>query len=147
MVAKIISGAQTGADQAGLTAAVYLGLPRGGWVPRNRMTENGPLTDIQMQEWDLKEHQSTGYKPRTLSNVLDADGTVIFGDISSPGSRLTISYCKDYDKPCLLNPTPDILRGWVKVQGIEILNVAGNRESTNLGIYQRVFDIIVEAFR
>lgn len=39
----IISGGQTGADQAALDAAIILGIPHGGWLPKGRKTEKGPL--------------------------------------------------------------------------------------------------------
>ena len=40
---KIISGGQTGADQAALDAAIELTIPYGGWLPKGRKTEDGPL--------------------------------------------------------------------------------------------------------
>jgi Circularly permutated YpsA SLOG family len=43
MLSKIVSGGQTGADQAALDAAIELGFPHGGWVPKGRKTESGPL--------------------------------------------------------------------------------------------------------
>jgi hypothetical protein len=43
-IKKIISGGQTGADQAALDAAIEMGVPHGGWVPLGRMTENGRLS-------------------------------------------------------------------------------------------------------
>ncbi|MFH7326653.1 YpsA SLOG family protein [Desulfurivibrio sp. C05AmB] len=42
MLTRIISGGQTGADQAGLDVAIKLGIPHGGWIPKGRMTEAGP---------------------------------------------------------------------------------------------------------
>jgi hypothetical protein len=33
-ITKIISGGQTGADQAALDAAIELGIDHGGWIPR-----------------------------------------------------------------------------------------------------------------
>ena len=51
MIEKIISGGQTGADQAALDAAIKLGIPHGGWMPIGRMTEDGPLPD----KYDLIE--------------------------------------------------------------------------------------------
>ena len=38
---KIVSGGQTGVDRAGLEAAIALGLPYGGWVPKGRIAETG----------------------------------------------------------------------------------------------------------
>jgi hypothetical protein len=40
---KIISGGQTGVDRAALDVALALGLPHGGWCPRGRRAEDGPL--------------------------------------------------------------------------------------------------------
>ncbi len=45
MLTKIISGGQTGADQAALDAAIELGIPHGGWIPKERLTEAGPLPE------------------------------------------------------------------------------------------------------
>jgi hypothetical protein len=54
MIKKIISGGQTGADQAALDVAIELGIPYGGWVPKGRLTGRGPLP-----EWyHLKEMPS-----------------------------------------------------------------------------------------
>lgn len=36
MLRKIVSGGQTGADRAGLDAALELGLELGGWCPKGR---------------------------------------------------------------------------------------------------------------
>ena len=45
MIRKIISGGQTGADQGALDAAIEYGFPYGGWLPKGRLTENGPLPE------------------------------------------------------------------------------------------------------
>jgi hypothetical protein len=39
MLAKVISGGQTGADQAGRRAARAAGIPTGGWAPLGWKTE------------------------------------------------------------------------------------------------------------
>ena len=39
MVKKIISGGQTGVDQAALDVAIKLGISHGGWIPKGRLTE------------------------------------------------------------------------------------------------------------
>ena len=70
---KIISGGQTGADQAALDAAIKYNLPHGGWVPKGRLTENGPLPD----EYRLKEMLTKNYLDRTEKNVLASEGIVI----------------------------------------------------------------------
>ncbi len=147
MLRKIISGAQTGADQAGLVAAEVLGLERGGTVPKGRRTNIGPLTDEQMERWNLVEHYSSEYPPRTLCNVRESDGTVIFGNVKSPGCSLTYRICNQLKKPVLQNPSPNVLSFFVTHYNIEVLNVAGNREETNPGIFDRVKELLIEAFR
>jgi hypothetical protein len=69
-------------------------------------------------------------------NVLGADGTVVFGDARSPGSRLTVGLCEQHDKPCcVIPPDADLtaasnrLRVWMAEHRIDTLNVAGNRAS------------------
>lgn len=148
MLRKIISGAQTGADQAGLVAAEALGLERGGTVPKGRRTSIGPLSDNEMIRWNLVEHESPRYPPRTACNIRDSDGTVLFGNIGSPGSRLTVRLCRAHKKPFLTNPRdPRELKEWVEYKGIKTLNVAGNREEKNSGIFNRVTEFLIEAFK
>jgi predicted Rossmann-fold nucleotide-binding protein len=43
MLKKIISGGQTGVDRAALDVAMRLGIAHGGWIPKGRLTEDGPL--------------------------------------------------------------------------------------------------------
>ena len=40
---KIVSGGQTGADRAGLDWAMKTGIPHGGWCPKGRRAEDGPI--------------------------------------------------------------------------------------------------------
>lgn len=146
MIRKIISGAQTGADQGGLEAALVLYLETGGTVPKGRRTEAGPLTDEYMEKFHLEEYHTAGYPPRTRANVKNSDGTVLFGHMDSPGCSLTITLCENYGKPYIINPSPTELRRWADSRGIGVLNVAGNRESTNPGIKRTVFWTVVAAF-
>ena len=50
-IKKIVSGGQTGADIAGLDAAIAHNIPNGGWIPKGRLTEDGPLSE----KYQLKE--------------------------------------------------------------------------------------------
>ena len=73
MIKKIISGGQTGADRAALDTAIKIGIPQGGWIPKGRITEEGPLPD----KYQLQEMSSDSYPERTEQNVIDSDGTLI----------------------------------------------------------------------
>lgn len=43
MLNKIISGGQTGADRAALDVTKKFSIPHGGWVPKDRLAEDGSL--------------------------------------------------------------------------------------------------------
>lgn len=127
MLKMIISGGQTGVDRIGLEEAVRIGIPTGGMAPKNWWTENG--SDLSLKDFGLIESPVMGYGHRTKYNITKADGTVLFGDMSSPGSLQTIRSCIEKKKPYITNPHPWELAGWLEEHNIEILNIAGNRGS------------------
>jgi hypothetical protein len=141
MIEKIVSGGQTGADQAGLDVAIELGIPHGGWVPRGRKTEAGRLPD----RYHVKEITSISYLQRTLMNVIDSDGTLIIshGKLSG-GSAVTKGLSAKHRKPCLhidLNRLghPEAVAAtvnWIDAREIKVLNVAGPRASEDPAIYE-----------
>lgn len=133
MLIKIISGGQTGADYGGLLAGKELGLETGGTAPKGWRICNPDGTDgsnPKLADFGLVEHASREYPPRTHKNVRDSDGTVIFGYLGSPGGRLTVQSCRQAKKPYICNPTPRELEEWLSRYDIQVLNVAGNRASS-----------------
>jgi hypothetical protein len=73
MIKKIISGGQTGADRAALDVALKFDIPHGGWIPKGRKAEDGPLPE----QYQLQEMPTASYPKRTEQNVIDSDGTLI----------------------------------------------------------------------
>jgi WD40 repeat protein len=142
---RIISGGQTGADTGALLAGRDLGIRTGGWAPKGWITENGP--NPVLNQFGLIQHSSPNYPPRTRMNCQDSDLTVIFGDVKSAGTRLTIDICKSDDIPYLLNPDSQELRTMCEDLNVRVLNVAGNRASKDAGIEERVRKIVREAFQ
>lgn len=125
---RIISGGQTSIDQLGLEVARSLGIPTGGVTPKGYLTEAGPNSSLR--DWyGLTEHESANYPPRTRSNVQQADGTLVLGQLTG-GTKLTVDACLEAGKPYLINPAADEVRAWLNEHRIKILNVAGNRGST-----------------
>lgn len=147
MIEKIISGGQTGADQGGLRGAEYLGIPTGGTAPKGFVTEVGPNILLR-DRYNLTEGEPDPkiYPKRTEQNVIDSDGTVIYGKLNSPGTVLTANLCRKHLKPVIFNPTTIGLRQFVVDNHIKVLNVAGNRESRNPGIQIDTAFEIVKAF-
>jgi hypothetical protein len=146
-VTRIISGGQTGADQAALDAAIELGIDHGGWIPKGRLTEDGPLAD----KYHLTEMPTASYAARTEQNVLDSDGTVIFshGPLSG-GSKLTAELARKHGRPHLhidLNRIHPLkasskLHRWIATAGVRRLNVAGAKASKDPAIYNAVYQVI-----
>jgi hypothetical protein len=146
-VVKIISGGQTGADQAGLMAGQKLGIETGGTAPPGFRTATGQQKQL-LESYGLVEGEQDPkiYVKRTIKNAQDADGTVWFGNQSSPGGRLTLGAQAQEGKPRpLINPTPEQLASWIQANNIKVLNVAGNREHTNIGITNKTIQTITEA--
>jgi hypothetical protein len=144
---KIISGGQTGADQGALAAAIKYNFPHGGWIPKDRLTEDGILPDL----YNLQEMPTASYPKRTEQNVIDSDGTVIIsrGNLTG-GSAATRRFENKLERPCLhidLNKTPTFLaasevHAWTIEYFIEDLNVTGPRASKDPDICQDVKYIV-----
>ena len=82
-------------DRAALDVALELGRPCGGWCPRGRRAEDGPLDP----RYPLTETPSAGYPQRTEWNVRDSDATLILSHGAlAGGSKLTESLAREMGK-------------------------------------------------
>ncbi len=147
MITRIISGAQTGADRGGLDAAIFLGIPHGGYCPRDRKAEDGRIPDV----YQVEETLQPTYPPRTALNIRYSDATLIF-NLSKQmerGSALTVELCIEMHKPFLLiwykDGTAEDIKDFIKDNKVKTLNVAGNRESKSPGIQKFVKEVLIEA--
>ena len=62
MIKKIVSGGQTGADRAGLDAAIECDVEYGGWLPKGRTAEDGILP----ARYKTMQEMATGGIPNGL---------------------------------------------------------------------------------
>lgn len=137
----IVSGGQTGVDRAALDAALAQGIACGGWCPRGRKAEDGPIPGA----YPVVETRSTSYAVRTRWNVRDSDATLILTRGSpSGGTALTVSLARRMQRPILIQQlgrtTPHRLqhvRDWLELHHVRRLNIAGPRESSAPGIYEQ----------
>jgi hypothetical protein len=141
MIKKIISGGQTGAEQAALDAAIQWQIPYGGWITKGRLTEAGILPD----KYQLQEMSTDSYPERTKQNVIDSNGTLIIshGPLSG-GSQFTQNIAIKHNKPYLhidLNETDAFdaakqVYKWITVNKVETLNVTGPKAGKDPYIYR-----------
>jgi hypothetical protein len=146
MFDKVVSGGQTGVDRAALDVALELGVPCGGWCPRGRRAEDGPIAP----HYPLQETPRAEYRQRTAGNVRVADGTLVLTR-GQPrgGTALTIRLACRLGKPCLivdfeqpLNPLT--VSAWAQSARVRVLNVAGPRESEQPGIHAQAAQFLRE---
>jgi hypothetical protein len=147
MLKKIVSGGQTGADRAALDFAIKHKIPHGGWVPKGRIAEDGPLN----AKYQLTEMTTDSYQERTEQNVIDSDGTVIIsrGKLTG-GSAYTQKMAKKHNRPCLhvdlkqyeVLPAAMEILSWLDDNSIKVMNVAGPRASKDPKVYESVKEVL-----
>jgi hypothetical protein len=144
---RVVSGGQTGVDRAALDAARRLGIPCGGWCPRGRRAEDGPIDPV----YPLVETRSDRYPVRTAWNVRDSDGTMVLTrGPAAGGTALTIRLALRSGRPLLVldldqDPLPSAVSAWIREHRIGTLNVAGPRESERPGTHARALAFLEEA--
>jgi len=134
VLAKIVSGAQTGVDRGALDAALAAGFPCGGWCPADRNAEDGPIPD----RYPMTLLAGGGHRQRTVRNVLDSEGTaILFNQSLSGGTLYTHDVCRRERKPYIVLDATQISESaaaativrFIEEHGIQVLNVAGPRLS------------------
>jgi len=135
-------------DRAALDAAMAAGVPVGGWCPRGRRAEDGPIPE----RYPLRETPTEMYAERTAWNVRDADATLILTrGTPTGGTATTIEVARDLGKP-LLVVEPDkvevesVIR-WLREVDVATLNVAGPRASTAPGVYAEAKRFVARLLR
>ena len=154
LIAKIVSGGQTGVDRGALEAALECGFPYGGLIPKGRLAEDGQVPEKfdQMEESARKD-----YLYRTEWNVVHSDATLILSRDRelTGGTKRTADFCEKHNKPFWIdnpeNPNQTD-RGlefpyWLEAEFGErgvVLNVAGPRESKASGIQESTRNFVAK---
>lgn len=141
---KIISGGQTGVDNAGLVAARKCGLSTGGHMPKGFKQEKGNAPHYR-ELYGMDESSSSDYTVRTDLNIKNSHATIIFYDGAvGKGTKRTMDKCSLMNRPYVaynmlehmndLNSfidriTNDLLNFRDKFGDDVIINVAGTRGS------------------
>ena len=152
MITIVISGGQTGADQAGWRAAQACDIPTGGWMPLHFQAEDGP-DGSPGRLYGAKAMPTGSYAARTARNVRESDETIWFGSTDTPGAKTTLEVCELWRKPVMIiephrSIQPSAAVQWLRNHPqIQVLNCAGNRESKNPGIGERVEKFLMAVFK
>lgn len=160
LVAKIISGGQTGVERGALEAAFESGFPYGGMIPKGRAAADG----IVPEKYDrLKVAVRKDYPFRNEFNVGHSDATLIIArekweddkrydskEIEEErigGTKKTVDFCRKHNRPFLVlfsANLPKVL-DWLHSLGKEdiLLNIDGPRESRAKGIQESTKKFVV----
>ena len=149
---EVWTGGQTGVDRAAYDAALELGIPIAGWVPRGRLAEDGPIPERYSP---LHETESTDYAIRTRLNVQETDATLVFTMGALGGGTLeAIEAARRCERPLLVidldgTSAADAAAG--VIQWFEALfttrtalrlNIAGPRASQAPSAYAAVREVL-----
>jgi len=145
---RIISGGQTGVDRAALDFALENKIDCFGWCPKGRKAEDGviPLS------YPLKETGTSGYEKRTLKNIEESQGLLVFLDgEQDKGTILAIDHAEKQNKPIyiihLSMNVEDQETGILELledHQVTTVNIVGPRESNSPGIYQKTKSFLEE---
>jgi lysyl-tRNA synthetase class I len=151
-IRKIISGGQTGADRAAFDFALESGIEISGFVPKNRMAEDG---EISAKYPNLLETRAKNPVKRTELNVKYSDATLILshGNLTG-GSKKTLQLAEKHQKPFLhidfdktsLDEAILKVRNWIESINCQELNVAGARASKDAKIYEKTKEFLGRLF-
>ena len=150
MLTKIISGGQSGADQAALDVAISLGIPHEAWIPAGWGAESG----IVSGPYYFREMPTSSVPQWIKHNILYSNGTLILshGKLTG-GSQAVLESAEPRDRPILhvdLSETGEfaaaqLIHGWFERNEIGILNVAGARAEKDAGIYNAATRVLETA--
>ncbi|HEV8242264.1 MAG TPA: putative molybdenum carrier protein [Thermoanaerobaculia bacterium] len=168
---KVISGGQTGVDQAALRAAEVCGLQIGGWCPPGRESEAGLIPErFPLHETPVERSPDAPDVPRSLRtewNVRDSDATLILtaddearahrgaaadrAVAADRGTAWAVECARRYGKPVLECDPGDpraVARivDWLRSEPIATLSIGGPSEATQPGIGDAAYALLVEVF-
>jgi hypothetical protein len=111
-------------------------------MPAGFLTEDGPRPEFA-EDYGAAEMPTDRYPARTEQNAGESDGTLWFGVTTTSGAHATVGACHKLGKPLMVIYPEAAFEAshvatWIADNKIGTLNVAGNRESEEPGIGDRV---------
>jgi hypothetical protein len=151
MINKIISGGESGVEQAALDIAMKMDIARGGWITSRQKEELGKKSE----RYGLSEMPDVNYVRVAEHNVSDSNGVLIIsrGELVS-NAALHQRIAQKINRPCLridLNKTTEFqaaeqISTWITENRIRILNIIGSEESDQSRFYDITYNILETVF-
>jgi Circularly permutated YpsA SLOG family len=151
LIAKVVSGGETGADRAAVDFAISHNVTYGGWVPRDGWAEDLRDPPGLLALYDhFVPTQSADPGVRTTLNVRDSTATVVFSPpiATSPGVTQTLQMASVLKRPIIvidpsfLDADASLQSFFARLDPEATLNVAGPRESEVPSLYRDVIDLL-----
>jgi hypothetical protein len=151
MLDRVLTGGQSGAEQAAWRTAKAFGVLTGGWMPSGFLTDEGPHPEFA-QEYGSAELPFGGDSAQPDQNVQESGATLWFGGTTTATAHATVWACQRLGKPFMpIYPSasfePSHVAVWIKVNKIATLHVTGNRETEEPGIGNLVERFLGEVLR
>lgn len=135
-------------DRAALDFALENQIECFGWCPKGRKTEDGVIP----HSYPLTETESSGYENRTIKNVEESQGLLVFVDGEpDKGTILAIDHAERQNKPIyiihLFMNVEDQETGILDLledQEVTVVNIVGPCESNSPGIYKKTKSFLEE---
>ncbi|MGH8247328.1 MAG: putative molybdenum carrier protein, partial [Gammaproteobacteria bacterium] len=133
-----------------LDFAIRHGFDHGGWCPKGRLAEDGPIPS----RYHLEETASPDSRERTERNVLDSDATLIIvrDEPLVGGTALTHELAARHRRPVVVLRESDGAAGgaraaaeFLRRNAVMTLNVAGPRDSEAPGLGEYVKQVLESA--
>jgi hypothetical protein len=140
MLGLVITGGQTGAEQAAWAAARRAGIATGGYMSGGFATEDGPSPRIAAL-YEATELRMSDAR-RVRANLRRSGGLLWLGDPNSPEGRATLDACRELEKPFFTaqpeSTPPATVLAWLRVFEFETLMISGNSASRSPGLARQV---------
>ncbi len=150
MLKKIISSGHTEAEQAALDAAIKLGIPHGGWIPKSKWTE----TSARPPKYRLQEMPTDTYAECIEQNVIDSKGTLILSCGKPTGHldfarKMTLKHRHqllgiDLELTNFIDAAT-LVHDWIQLRRIDALYVTGSGADVNPDVGNHTTFIIESA--
>jgi hypothetical protein len=151
VVGKIIASGRTGVELAGLDVAVKLGLAHGGWTPRGRRNEEGPLPE----RYGLTEVPALGFKHAMKQNIMDSDGTLLVTrGRKTVETRFAVETTLSHQHQLLhldlgqysSFEAASLASSWISLQRIKVLFITGPSADLEPSLYGQTKKVLETAF-